>query len=77
MAVVGRDGEVLASNTVFPHSGSTHRAAATSALHECLNKFGVEMIVVGDGQGCRETELFVADILKTHPAVRIATLKLT
>jgi len=69
LAVVGRDGEVLATTTVYPHGHVRQRTAATAMVVDCLAKFAVDIIALGDGVGCRDTELFLVDALRQCPQV--------
>ena len=68
VAVVDATGKLLATDTIYPHTGQAAKAtAATAAL--CI-KYNVELVAIGNGTASRETERFFADVQTQFPAVK-------
>lgn len=67
LAVVDGTGKFLDKLVIYPHkpASAKQRAAATDEFKNFLLKYHVEMIAIGNGTASRESEEFVADILKT------------
>ena len=67
MAVVDETGKVLAIQVIYPHkpANADKRQAAGPAFVELVEKYQVEMVAIGNGTASRESELFVAEQLKT------------
>ena len=68
VAVVDATGKVLATDTIYPHTGQTAKAAASVAAL-CL-KYHVELVAIGNGTASRETERFFADVQKQFPDIK-------
>ncbi|MTI53450.1 Tex family protein [Geosporobacter ferrireducens] len=64
IAVVDDTGKLLATTTVYPTQPQNDAAAAKKALKELVEKHGVDMIAIGNGTASRESELFVAELIK-------------
>lgn len=62
VAVVDNTGKLLATDTVYPHTGQVERAAL--AIYQLGKKHNVELIAIGNGTASRETERFAKDIMK-------------
>ncbi|AKD39025.1 transcriptional accessory protein [Pasteurella multocida subsp. multocida OH4807] len=62
VAVVDNTGKLLATDTVYPHTGQAERA--TLAIYQLGKKHNVELIAIGNGTASRETERFAKDIMK-------------
>lgn len=65
VAIVDNTGKLLDTATIYPHTGQEAQAAAT--LYQLGKKYHVELIAIGNGTASRETERFVAAILKAKP----------
>lgn len=68
VAVVDATGKLLATDTIYPHTGQAAKAAAATAAL-CI-KYNVELVAIGNGTASRETERFFADIQTQFPAVK-------
>ncbi|WP_413740545.1 Tex family protein [Sodalis sp. RH14] len=67
VAVVDATGKLVATDTIYPHTGQTAKAvAAVAAL--CL-KHQVELVAIGNGTASRETERFFALVKEQFPKV--------
>ncbi len=64
LAVVDETGKYLASDTIFPTPPKNDAIGATIKLQEMIERFGVELIAIGNGTASRETEQFVSDFLR-------------
>lgn len=82
LAVVDETGKVLDIDVIYPHEkakGSTADpklvAAARAKVIDKINKYQVEIVSIGNGTASRETESFIADVLKEikHPIYYIIT----
>lgn len=65
VAVVDNTGKLLDTTAIYPHTGQEAQAAAT--LYQLGKKYQVELIAIGNGTASRETERFVAALLKAKP----------
>lgn len=62
VAVVDNTGKLLATDTIYPHTGQT--AAAMSSLYQLIERHNVELIAIGNGTASRETERFAKEVVK-------------
>ena len=67
VAVVDATGKLVATDTVYPHTGQAAKAAAAVAAL-CI-KHQVELVAIGNGTASRETERFFLELQKQNPAV--------
>lgn len=67
LAVVNATGKVLAIEVIYPHkpAAQAKREAAGPAFIQLINKYQVDMVAIGNGTASRESELFVAEQLKS------------
>ncbi|WP_338560199.1 Tex family protein [Erwinia sp. E_sp_B04_7] len=68
VAIVDATGKLVATDTIYPHTGQTAKAAAAVAAL-CI-KHNVELVAIGNGTASRETERFYLDIQKQFPEVQ-------
>lgn len=64
LAIVDDIGKMLEIGVVYPHPPKAKREAAKEKIKEILQSFQIEMIAIGNGTASRETEQFIAEILK-------------
>ncbi|THE10215.1 RNA-binding transcriptional accessory protein [Bacillus timonensis] len=64
LAVVDETGKVLNIGVIYPHPPVNKREEAIKKIKSVLQEFKVEMVAIGNGTASRETESFVADVLK-------------
>lgn len=69
IAIIDDTGKVLDTATVYPTAPQNDTEGAKKVLIKLINKDKVDMISIGNGTASRESELFVADIIKDcdHP----------
>ncbi|MEX2943791.1 Tex family protein [Serratia fonticola] len=68
VAVVDATGKLVATDTVYPHTGQAAKAAAVVAAL-CI-KHKVELVAIGNGTASRETERFFAELQQQFPDVK-------
>ncbi len=64
-AVVDGIGRVLETGVIYPVPPANRIEEAKKTVAGWIEKFRVDIIAIGNGTASRETELFVADLLKT------------
>lgn len=64
IAVIDDTGKLLATTTVYPTEPQNDTEGAKKKLLELINKYNINMIAIGNGTASRESELFVADMIK-------------
>ena len=67
LAVVDATGKVFAIEVIYPHkpAAQAKREAAGPAFIQLINQYQVDMVAIGNGTASRESELFVAEQLKS------------
>lgn len=63
VAVLGRTGKLLAYTTIYPTKPKCDIAGTERVLKKLIDKFGIDIIVIGNGTASRETEEVVAGFL--------------
>jgi len=66
VAVVDGTGKYLASKTIFPTPPRSDLDGAGLAVLELIKKYDVELIAIGNGTASRETDAFVAGLIKSN-----------
>ena len=71
LAVVDQTGKLLTTHVIYPVAPASQAKIVKSKeeLAELLRTYQVEIIAIGNGTASRESEAFVADILKDFPEV--------
>ncbi len=64
IAVIDSTGKVLATTTVYPTEPQNDVEGSKKTLKELIEKYNVNMISIGNGTASRESESFVADMIK-------------
>lgn len=67
VAVVDGTGKLVATDTIYPHTGQAAKAAVVVAA--LCEKYNVELVAIGNGTASRETERFYLDVQKQFPKV--------
>lgn len=69
LAVVDATGKLLGVDVIYPHKPAPEakRKAAFGQFKQLLKEYQVEMIAIGNGTASRESEEFVASVLKEMP----------
>ena len=64
IAVIDETGKVLDYTTVYPTEPQNDVIGAKKVLLDLINKHHIDMIAIGNGTASRESEMFVAEMLK-------------
>ena len=64
IAVIDETGKVLDYTTVYPTEPQNDTEGAKKELLKLINKDEIDMIAIGNGTASRESEMFVADLIK-------------
>ncbi len=67
VAVVDSTGKLVATDTIYPHTGQAAKAAV--AVAALCQKHNVELVAIGNGTASRETERFFLDVQEQFPKV--------
>ena len=69
LAVVDRTGKVLETAVIYPTDGPKKNVEGSRAIVlRLLRKWGIDVVAIGNGTASRESELFIADILRDYTA---------
>lgn len=63
-AVIDKTGHYLEGDTIFPHPPQNQVFEAKNILRRLIDKYGVQVIAIGNGTASRETETLVAELIK-------------
>lgn len=71
LAVVDQTGKMLTTQVIYPVAPAkpAQIEAAKEELKRLIREYGVEIIAIGNGTASRESEAFVAEVLKEVPNV--------
>ena len=64
IAVIDETGKVLDTTTVYPTAPQNDVAGAKKELLTLIKKHNINMIAIGNGTASRESEMFVAELIK-------------
>ncbi len=65
LAVVTQTGQVLKTAVIYPTPPQNKVTEATAALKALIAQYDVDIIAIGNGTASRESEIFVAGVIKT------------
>ncbi len=69
IAVVDGTGKVLDTTVVYPTPPHGKKEAASRILGALIKKHGVSVIAVGNGTASKESEIFIAELIRSYPGV--------
>lgn len=64
IAIVDPTGKVLATATIYPHPPQKQYDKSAQIVDQLVRKYNVDLIAIGNGTASRETDSFVADVIK-------------
>lgn len=67
IAVIDANGNVLDHTVIYPTPPQNKTEEAKRALLGLIGKYGVEVISIGNGTASKESEIFVAELIKECP----------
>ena len=67
LAVVDKTGKYLTSTVIYPTKPREDTARASRTLLDLIRKYKVDIIAIGNGTASKESEIFIAGLLKEIP----------
>ena len=67
IAVIDSSGNVLDHTVIYPTPPQNKKEEAKKTLTDLILKYNVHVISIGNGTASKESEIFVADLIKTCP----------
>lgn len=64
LAVVDTTGKMLDIKVIYPHEPKNEKEKSKKILLELIDKYNIDIIAIGNGTASRESEAFVAEVLK-------------
>ncbi|MGK7942266.1 MAG: Tex family protein [Crocosphaera sp.] len=64
VAILSETGQFLEYQAIFPHTGESKQKEAKNALEKFIKKYNIKLIAIGNGTASRETDQFVAEVIK-------------
>jgi protein Tex len=64
VAVVDKTGQLVATDTIYPHVPRNDWAGSLARLQALVKKHQIELIAIGNGTASRETDKLAADLIK-------------
>ncbi len=69
LAVVDRTGKVLDTAVIYPTKPQERIEESGRTVKRLIAKYGIDVIAIGNGTASKESEIFIADLLRTIPDV--------
>ena len=67
LAVVDKTGKVLDTAVIYPTKPQERIEESAVIVKRLINKYGVDTIAIGNGTASKESEIFIANVLKEIP----------
>ena len=67
LAVINKQGKEEDISVIYPHEPKNKIAESTAHILKLINKYNVDVIAIGNGTASRESEKFIADVIKLSP----------
>ncbi|MDJ0844044.1 Tex family protein [Crocosphaera sp.] len=64
VVILSETGQFLEYQAIFPHSGESKQKEAKNTLANLITKYNIKLIAIGNGTASRETDQFVAEVIK-------------
>ncbi|PWN07631.1 Tex family protein [Rhodohalobacter mucosus] len=64
VAIIDETGAYLEGTTIFPTPPQNKISESAKVVNRLIDKHGVTLIAIGNGTGSRETEQFIADVIR-------------
>lgn len=74
VGVVDGTGKVLDTGVIYVTHSDAQKKSAEETIKKVIQKYDIDLISIGNGTASKETELFVADLLKTLPGTKVKYL---
>lgn len=70
LAVIDSTGKLLKIDVIFPHPPINKKPQAIQKTIELIRHYNVNLIAIGNGTASRESEAFIAEILRNNPDIQ-------
>jgi len=67
LAVVDKTGKVLDTAVIYPTKPQERIEESSATVKKLIKKYGVDTIAIGNGTASKESEIFIANVLKEIP----------
>ncbi|MGW0181732.1 Tex-like N-terminal domain-containing protein, partial [Nocardia sp. NPDC003345] len=67
VAVVDGTGKVVATEVIYPHKPQNQTEKSVTVLAALVERFGVELVAIGNGTASRETDALAAQLIERIP----------
>ena len=74
VAVIDATGKVVEHGAIHPHPPQNKWNESIQVLALLAEKFGIELISIGNGTASRETDRLVSELIKKHPKLKLQKL---
>lgn len=64
VALVDEIGELLNTTTIYPHPPQQKFSEAKKRIKKLIKEYEIQIIAIGNGTACRETESFISEVIK-------------
>ena len=64
LAVLDKTGKVLDISVIYPHEPQNEKEKSKKHVQNLIDKYNIDVIAIGNGTASRESEAFIADIIK-------------
>ncbi|TDP88832.1 uncharacterized protein C7957_13020 [Halanaerobium saccharolyticum] len=64
LAALAEDGKLLETGAIYPHPPVNKQNEAAAEIAKLVKNYEIDLIVIGNGTASRETESFVAELIK-------------
>ena len=64
LAIIDETGRVLTKDVIYPHKPQAKWEEAKEKIKALINRYGVQLIAIGNGTASRESEQFVSEVIK-------------
>jgi uncharacterized protein len=64
LAVVDKTGKVLDTAVIYPTKPQERKEEAAKIVKRLITKYGVDVVSIGNGTASKESEIFIADVLR-------------
>ncbi|CCU77593.1 Transcription accessory protein (S1 RNA-binding domain) [Halanaerobium saccharolyticum subsp. saccharolyticum DSM 6643] len=65
LAALAEDGQLLDTGAIYPHPPVNKQGEAAEMVAKLVKKHEIDIIVIGNGTASRETETFIAELIKS------------
>lgn len=69
VAIVDKTGKLIDTATIYPHPPQNQLQGSGQIIQNLIEKYQVDLIVIGNGTASRETELFIAELIKEKDGI--------